>query len=604
MCLTTLRRTLPASHILFLGTLLICVIISVKPQATQAQEGNSAETHYLAGAAKADITPHVATFEDLNGNGSFDKGNPAEPFGFGDKITSFVEGPIYIGNGQGPALYLYDPLSARAVVVGDPSTGTKVALVSIDLYLLMYSDVVAIRSMIDPTLGIDHVFIMATHTHAGPDTLGVSALADLSSRDVVRILCTGTAPSGINATWFKEMRRTVVRCIEDAARGMKPARISIAATHFGFGVRDEREPLILDRQMVILALDDLQGYPIATIVQWACHPESVLLLGDPRAEARDRIVLTPQAKEAWGRTISADFPGHLCARLELERGGIGVYFNGAIGGMITNLHSYIWDPDQHPGYPADMDPSLIPPEIRIPNDYRFAPLQGREAARHAVAALARDGEKIDRVKIRVQRKECLIPLENQLYRFMAALGIVGYEQRKLYTASGLEDHRRSWWLSGCFLPTMGFPKGKHLRTEVGYIEIGDMLQIALVPAELLPELSIGLPPDFISNPARYFPKEARYHKTGKEYRLSYTPLKEQMQARYKMVLCLANDNLGYVIPKSDFIPPHDLWIPPFTWWWYCADSETNPHYEESATASSHLEEAIMGTLTDLIASAR
>ena len=576
------------------------LVQGLTPAATYGEASAGTEQHYLAGAAKAEITPRVATYADTNGNGRFDMGSPREPFGFGDRVTSFVEGPIYVGNGQGPALYVYDPLYARAVVIADPLSGTKVALVAADLYLLMYSDVEAIRSMVDPSLGIGHIFIAPTHTHAGPDTLGVSGLQGVSAKDVARILWTGTAPTGINSAWFRRMRATLVSCIEEAARNIEPVRLTVADTAFGFGVRDEREPLIIDRRMVVLALDDLEGNPVATIVQWACHPESVLLLGDPRAEGRDPIVPTAQAKEAWGRTLSADFPGYLCAHLEQERGGVGLYFNGPLGGMITNLHSYVWDPEEHPAFPAAADPSLVPQDIRIPNDYRFAPLQGREAARRAMTCLSQEGREVTEVGIRVKRKEFLVPLENQFYRLMATLGIVGYEKRRLYDASGLEDRRHSWCLSGCFLPTMRFPKGKNLRTEAGLIQIGSTVEIALVPAELLPELAVGLPPDFASNPERYFPHEARYHATGKDYRLLYPPLEEQMRAPYKMILCLAGDDLGYVVPKSDFKPPHDLWVPPFTWWWYCADSETNPHYEESATASSLIEPAIMGALAELL----
>jgi len=127
--------------------------------------------------------------------------------------------------------------------------------------------------------------------------------------------------------------------------------------------------------------------------------------------------------------------------------------------------------------------------------------------------------------------------------------------------------------------------------------------LASVPAELLPELSVGLPEDFTTNPSRYFPRHARAHKTGEAYRLCCPPLKTAMKSPYKMVVSLAGDDLGYVIPQADFNPPHGLWwFPPLAFWWFSNDSETDPHYEESATASSELEPRLMGALNELISS--
>jgi len=135
------------------------------------------------------------------------------------------------------------------------------------------------------------------------------------------------------------------------------------------------------------------------------------------------------------------------------------------------------------------------------------------------------------------------------------------------------------------------------------VEIGP-LGLASIPAELLPELSVGLPEDFATNPKRYFPHHARAHKTGEAYRLAFPALKQAMKTPYKMVVSLGGDDLGYMIPASDFNPPHDLWwFPPFSSWWFCNDSETDPHYEESATASSELEPRLMGALNKLISSA-
>ena len=574
----------------------ILVLAALSGPAAAADEPGGV---FLAGAAEADITPGVAEYEDRNGNGRFDYGDPSLAYGYGDRVTRFTDGEIYVGNGNGTALYIYDPIYARALVLEDPETGTRLALVSLNLYLLTMADTAAIRAMVDPTLGIDAIIIAADHTHMGPDTLGLGALSDAGLGDLAKIiLWRGKAPSGINGPWFEGMMRTVAGLIEEAAGNLRQARITLASQPFSFGAHDLREPHIFDNEMVVMGVDDLKGSPIATLVQWSCHPESVLYYG--AAQGRDLGELDDDTIAGFGRTLSAGFVGSCCREIKARRGGVPLYFNGALGGMITNLDAVLWDPEAHPEYPVDTDPERVPESIRIPNDYRFAPIQGRELAKAALAALDRDGETARSTSIEYKSREVLVPFENKTLRLVSSLGILGHNQGSLYGRSGNVDNRRAPWIGGLFLPAVRVGKGKNLRTEVAVATIGPA-QIACVPAELLGELSAGLPEDFDSNTARYFPENADAHPTGPDYVLAHPPLKSSMTGKYKFIFCLAGDELGYVIPKCDFRPPHDLKIPPFLWWWICNDPSTDPHYEESMTVGSLIEPRLMGALNELLA---
>jgi len=579
--------------VLSLSALLILSALILPASAADAPAGV-----FLAGAAEADITPVVAEYDDRNGNGRFDYGDPTRAYGYGDRVTRFADGEILVGNGNGSALYIYDPVYARALVLEDPSTGKRVALVSLNLYLLTGPDADAIRTMVDPALGLDAIIIASDHTHMSPDTLGLSGLNDAGLGGLAKILLwKGKAPSGINGPWFEGMLRTVADLIEEAAGNLKEAKLTFASRPFGFGAHDEREPHIFDNEMVVMGVDDLEGRAIATLVQWACHPESVLYYG--AAQGRDLGELDADTLAGFGRTISAGFVGSCCAEIKARRGGVPLYFNGALGGMITNLDAILWDPEAHPEYPVGTDPEQVPASIRIPNDYRFAPIQGRELAKAALEALDRDGETAQSTSIQYASREVLIPFENKALRLMSSLGIVGLNQGALYGKSGNVDSRRAPWIGGLFLPAVGVAKGKNLRTEVAVATIGPA-QIACIPAELLGELSAGLPEDFDANVGRYFPENADAHPTGPDYALAYPPLKSSMTSKYKFIFCLCGDELGYVIPKSDFRPPHDLKVPPFLWWWICNDPSTDPHYEESMTVGSRIEPRLMGALTELL----
>jgi len=379
---------------------------------------------------------------------------------------------------------------------------------------------------------------------------------------------------------------------------MQPARLRFATTEFDFGVRDMREPLIIDRDLVVMAAEGLDGTPIATLVQWACHPEAVLNYGSEQY-GLDPASMTETEREPWGRVMSAGFPGYFAREMKRLRGGVPLYFNGPLGGMITNLDGVLWDPDAHPEFPTTADPSTVPEQIRIPNDFRYAAVQGRELARAAAVALEASGKTAVETTVDYSRAEFLMPLENPLFRAGAALGFMGYYPRHLYDERGRRDMRTAPWVGGLLVPALDVPQGKFLRSEVSVVRIGPA-QIANVPTEALPEFTVGLPPDFATDTVKYFPQNAGAHATGEAYRMIHPALKDQMDAEFKMVFCLSGDDLGYLIPEADFRPSHDIPIPPLSWWWVTSDAVADPHYEESMTVSSRIEPAIMGALTTLL----
>jgi len=555
----------------------------------------------MAGAAEVEITPQVLKWEDANGNGRFDMGDPTKPFALGEKVLSFREGPNFVGNGNGTAQYVHGPIFASALVLEDPETKTRVAYVSTDLYLLLQHDVDAIRGLVGVTAAIDYIVIAPTHTHMGPDTLGLASLSGLSAGDVLRIVYTPKEfKGGVNRVWFEAMMRKTALAIEQAAFTMAPATIRVAKTKFSFGMTDEREPLILDDDLMILAVDSADGDPIATVIQGNCHPESVLLYGHPLHSMVDRKSLPENVQKAWGRVFSPGFPGQLRRTVREKRGGVPLYFNGALGGMITNIFSKIWDPEKHPEYPIDADPAPVPEDIKIPPDFRFMAVQGREMAKAALTALKEKGEDVKNPDVSFAKKDILMPLQNPIFRLASALGIMGYAPGMLYHDDGRPDADVGRCVSGLCVTGLWIPKGRNLKTEVGVVNVGPA-QFINVPSELLGELSVGIPDDFATNEKKYFPKNAKSHPTGEDFVLLYPPLKKQATRSYPFIIGLANNNMGYVIPECDFKPPHDLWyLPPLSWWWICFDSSVHPHYEESNTASRKMEERIMGGLTDIL----
>src|SRR5262249_13839170 len=79
------------------------------------------------------------------------------------------------GFGQGrDATGVHDDLTARALVL--ETGGVTVALVALDLIGFFHDDIVKIREEVGtrhPEIGAASILVASTHTHAGPDVIGL-----------------------------------------------------------------------------------------------------------------------------------------------------------------------------------------------------------------------------------------------------------------------------------------------------------------------------------------------------------------------------------------------------------------------------------------------
>jgi hypothetical protein len=220
-----------------------------------------------AGAAKTDITPPI--------------GFPM--WGYGARHDSGSVGVL-------------DPLQARALVlaVGDE----KVALVSLDLGRApTRQSTQAIRAKVKAH-GIEHIFLVGSHTHHGP----VIELDDW--------------PTPMNS-YVRELEKKLADVILEADKNLRPAKLGIASKEVPFN-RNRHSKLPekpVDKEFLILRVEDMEGKPIAHAVNFAAHPVM--------REARDL-------------RFSADFPGALAAVVEKETGAPCLFLQGAAGDLSPN----------------------------------------------------------------------------------------------------------------------------------------------------------------------------------------------------------------------------------------------------------------------------
>lgn len=220
-------------------------------------------------------------------------------------ITPGLERPVYLA-GFAPnrrATGVLHPLEAGVLYLrrGDEA----VALVTVDLIGLLRPDVEAIRALVT-ALPPERVMICSTHTHAGPDTIGMWGKGALGV----------PFRSGVDPAYMEQLHASVADAVDRAAAAAGPAELGLGAfdapdswvtNHRKGGGRYDRVTLLSIRA------DDATS-PGAVLVNFAAHPEG---LWDKNTE------------------ISPDWPASLRTRLRALGVPTPLFYNGPLGGMLT-----------------------------------------------------------------------------------------------------------------------------------------------------------------------------------------------------------------------------------------------------------------------------
>jgi len=188
-------------------------------------------------------------------------------------------------------------LTARVVVFRQGKT--TVAVVGLDL--LGFPSVLGnrVRAKV-PRIPKKNIVIGSTHTHSAPDCYAFpdgkgGHTGDLKYMDLV---CRKTAEA-----------------INDALDHLQPAHIRIGTGEAkGKIAYNYYAPDLYDRRMSVIQAIRPDGKTIATLVNYAIHPE----------------VLGPGVG-----ILSPDLIGPLCTRIEEKTGGMALFMNSAQGGMVT-----------------------------------------------------------------------------------------------------------------------------------------------------------------------------------------------------------------------------------------------------------------------------
>jgi hypothetical protein len=408
-------------------------------------------------------------------------------------------------NGR-PANSVHDDIWSRTVVLrqGD----TTVALVSLDVVGFFYDDVEEVRAKVDAEgLDVDHVMISATHNHEAPDTLGQWGQM--------------VGKRGVDEAWMAELKERVVDSIAEAVQGLTPVDMTAAMADLSTVVpekgtrnfiNDKRDPRIVDEAMgvvVFRAQDD--GRTVATIVNQGNHPEAL---------ADENTAITSDFAHYVRDGMENGVPWESGAVDGL--GGVSVYLQGAVGGMMTPLGVEVTDHDGG---------------THSASDFAKAQALGHMMATAGLEAL--DGADVvadPSLKVTVARMT--FPIDNTAFQAMFLMGVFEREAFNYDPDEPLDDYN---------VP--------ELATEVNVIDVGP-IRMLTVPGEILPELAIGGFDGSHTQIGEYTDPIVDLERDNAAD-LSLAPegpfLKEQMGAEMNWIIGLGNDELGYIIPEYNFI---------------------------------------------------
>jgi hypothetical protein len=213
-------------------------------------------------------------------------------------VTPAKQMPVSGGLGTpGPTTQTKGKLQIRALVLENGDT--RVAIVSVPF--IGFPGVLAdrVRAKVDSVPGTN-IMIGSTHTHSAPDMYAFlnetgELLTDLDYIDFV----VGKTADAIGR----------------AVSNLKPASIKTAtAKAQGKIAYNYYAPKLYDPRVDVLQAIGKDGKPFATLVNYAVHPE---VLGPGRG------------------ILSPDLVGPLLERIAEQGGGMGIFMNGAQGGMVT-----------------------------------------------------------------------------------------------------------------------------------------------------------------------------------------------------------------------------------------------------------------------------
>jgi hypothetical protein len=334
---------------------------------------------------------------------------------------------------------------------------------------------------------------------AGFDYVLISSTHNHEGPDTLGLWGRSPFTSGVDPDYLARVEAGCVEAVKAADAARKPAAVKIGAAKGPELIHDARLPVVKHDDIVTLQFVGAKGEPLGILVQWNCHPETL---------------------DSKNTELTADYVGDTVKHLQTTHKCPVAYFTGTVGGLMSSLHVDVRD-----------DAGVLLKDGTFEKARRYGIEVGKLADR-AIAA----GVPATLTPFAVKTQTLLMPVENNLYRIGKQAGVF---KRAMYLLDGATADPTKW------VETTDAAKPVGVKTEVGYLRLGE-LEVAAIPGEIYPELVLGKVQDPV-DPGADFP-DAPVEPS----------IYGQLTAKHRMLVGLANDQLGYFIPKRqwDDKPPY------------------------------------------------
>jgi hypothetical protein len=300
--------------------------------------------------------------------------------------------------------------------------------------------------------------------------------------------------SGVDPAYLAKLIDGAAAAVKAADKKLAPAVAKIGSAKGPELLRDGRLPEVKHDDLVVIRFDSptAASAPLGMLVQWNVHPE---LLDDKNTEA------------------SADHVGYTVKHLADKHKCPVAYYTGTVGGLMTSL-----------GVPLTDAAGKELKDGTFEKTERYGVEVGKLADKALAAAVPAKLVPFD-----IRTKTVLAPVDNALYRVAWVAGVL---KRSMYEWAGESAPKE-------FKEAKADTKRVAVKTEVGLLRLGE-LEVALIPGEIYPELVL----DQIQEPA----DPGADHPTAPKEPAIYP----QMTGKFKMIVGLANDEIGYILPKRQW----------------------------------------------------
>jgi len=272
------------------------------------------------------------------------------------------EDSLYFAGGKNNRLFkgVHDNLYVKAVVI------QNISILSFDCIGLMHPELEAIRLKVKeilPNYPVDQIIMTSTHTHAGPDVVGIWG-SDLMH-------------TGVNEKYMQSLILKSAQVLVEAFSSKKPALAHYAQGEFGADwVENISEPELIDRSVTVLQFTAETGKSLAILTNFACHP----------------TIVDDFAKEA-----SSDYVGGYYRYLDQKQGGMNMFLQGAIGGWVQ-------------------------PE-KVPSSYENAMEIGEKLGEYVLKILE-SKSKIEDQTVHFSSKRLELPMVNPGFKMLSDAGVI------------------------------------------------------------------------------------------------------------------------------------------------------------------------------------